>query len=48
VLTGDAGAVLSTVLQELTADGVAIASVSIEKPDLETVFLHVTGKALRD
>ncbi|MCW5717259.1 MAG: ABC transporter ATP-binding protein [Bauldia sp.] len=48
VLAADAGATLTTVLQELAAQGVAIASVAVEKPDLETVFLHVTGKALRD
>ncbi len=48
VLAADAGAVLTAVLQELAAAGVAIAAVSIEKPDLETVFLHLTGKALRD
>ena len=48
VLTSNAGSALTSVLQELTAQGVAIASVSVEKPDLETVFLHVTGKALRD
>jgi ABC-2 type transport system ATP-binding protein len=48
VLAADAGATLTTVLQELAAQGVAIASVAVEKPDLETVFLHMTGKALRD
>ncbi|MGV8840564.1 MAG: ATP-binding cassette domain-containing protein [Bauldia sp.] len=48
VLTGDAGSALTAVLQELTAEGVAIASVSVEKPNLESVFLHLTGKALRD
>lgn len=48
VLAADAGSTLTTVLQELAAQGVAIASVAVEKPDLESVFLHVTGKALRD
>jgi len=48
VLAADAGSTLTSVLQELAAQGVAIASVAVEKPDLETVFLHVTGKALRD
>lgn len=48
ILTPDAGAVLTEVLQTLSADGMSVESVRVEKPDLETVFLHLTGKALRD
>ncbi len=48
VLTPDAGAWLSEVLQRVSGDGMTIESVAVEKPDLETVFLHLTGKALRD
>lgn len=48
VLAQDAGAILSEVLQALAQSGMSIASVAVVKPDLETVFLHVTGKALRD
>lgn len=48
VLAADGGAILSSVLQTLSEAGMSIASVVVEKPDLETVFLHVTGKALRD
>jgi linearmycin/streptolysin S transport system ATP-binding protein len=40
------------VLPELLATaadaGVAISSVEVNEPDLEAVFLHLTGKALRD
>jgi hypothetical protein len=28
--------------------GVAVTSVEVVEPDLEAVFLHLTGKALRD
>ena len=28
--------------------GVAVTSVEVDEPDLEAVFLHLTGKALRD
>ena len=28
--------------------GVALSDVEITRPDLESVFLHLTGKALRD
>ncbi|MGD9739056.1 MAG: ATP-binding cassette domain-containing protein [Bauldia sp.] len=48
VLAADGGAILSSVLQALSEGGMSIGSVVVEKPDLETVFLHVTGKALRD
>ncbi len=41
-----------TVLPELLARaadaGVAISSVEVNEPDLEAVFLHLTGRALRD
>lgn len=48
ILTANAGAVLTEVLQVLSASGMDVGSVVVEKPDLETVFLHLTGKALRD
>ncbi|NMC78758.1 MAG: export ABC transporter ATP-binding protein, partial [Chloroflexi bacterium] len=31
-----------------TQGGVRITSVDIQEPNLETVFLHLTGRALRD
>ncbi len=48
VLAPDVGAVLTDVLRTLSTDGMTVDSVRVEKPDLETVFLHLTGKALRD
>ncbi|MDQ3783041.1 MAG: ABC transporter ATP-binding protein [Actinomycetota bacterium] len=48
ILADDGGAILSPALGLLAAAGVAVSSVTIEEPDLEAVFLHLTGKALRD
>jgi ABC-2 type transport system ATP-binding protein len=39
---------LPTILQTVTDAGVTIRSVEVVEPDLEAVFLHLTGKALRD
>ena len=39
---------LPSLLNDLTAAGVEVRSVSVVEPDLESVFLHLTGKALRD
>lgn len=36
------------VLSELTKTGITIESLNIERPNLETVFLHLTGRELRD
>jgi ABC-2 type transport system ATP-binding protein len=36
-------------LLRIAADaGVAVSSVEVDEPNLEAVFLHLTGKALRD
>ena len=39
---------LPAILSDLTACGVAVRSVEVTEPDLEAVFLHLTGRALRD
>jgi ABC-2 type transport system ATP-binding protein len=39
---------LPGLLAVLSGDGIAIRSVEVIEPDLEAVFLHLTGKALRD
>jgi len=44
----DAGEVLADALRLVTDAGASVTSVAVEEPDLEAVFLHVTGKALRD
>jgi ABC-2 type transport system ATP-binding protein len=48
VLVGDAGAALPAVMAEAAATGTAVRSVTVQEPDLEAVFLHLTGKRLRD
>ena len=40
--------VLPDILARAAAAGVSVRSVEVKEPDLEAVFLHLTGKALRD
>lgn len=44
----DAGAHLAHVLQVVGATGFEVTGVEVREPDLEAVFLHLTGRALRD
>jgi linearmycin/streptolysin S transport system ATP-binding protein len=39
---------LPAILTEVAAVGVTVRSVEVTEPDLEAVFLHLTGRALRD
>jgi ABC-2 type transport system ATP-binding protein len=48
ILVGEARRILPQLLETVSAAGVAIRSVEVIEPDLEAVFLHLTGKALRD
>lgn len=48
VVVSDAGEVITAILEATTESGVSVATVDIDEPDLEDVFLHLTGKALRD
>ncbi len=48
VLVVDASGILPGLLEAATGAGAAVRSVEIVEPDLEAVFLHLTGKALRD
>ena len=48
LLVVEARRLLPSVLAVMTQDGVTIRSVEVVEPDLEAVFLHLTGKALRD
>ena len=47
IVTG-ARTMLPAMLEAVTGAGAAIRSVTVVEPDLEAVFLHLTGKALRD
>ena len=48
LLVEDAGARLASILSTATTAGLNVTGVEIEEPNLEAVFLHLTGKALRD
>ena len=48
ILTDDASSILPELLVRVTDSGGAIAGVEVLEPNLEAVFLHLTGKALRD
>jgi ABC-2 type transport system ATP-binding protein len=44
----DGSAALPAILAAAADSGAHVTSVDLSEPDLETVFLHLTGKALRD
>lgn len=48
LLVDGAAAMLPTLMARVADAGVSITGVDIEEPNLEAVFLHLTGKALRD
>lgn len=48
LLVDDIGKGLAAVLAAADRMGVAITGIETSEPDLEAVFLHLTGKALRD
>jgi ABC-2 type transport system ATP-binding protein len=48
LLVQDANEVLPRLFEAAAAAGVRITEVSITEPNLETVFLHLTGRALRE
>lgn len=48
VLTTNSSAILPELLSTVAGSGGAITGVEVEEPNLEAVFLHLTGKALRD
>lgn len=48
IITADGGGVLGDVIETLSRAGISIRSVDVVEPDLEAVFLHLTGRGLRD
>ncbi|MBN2083865.1 MAG: ABC transporter ATP-binding protein [Anaerolineales bacterium] len=48
VLAADSNAVLPRLFESAASRGVRITSLEIREPNLEAVFLHLTGRALRD
>jgi ABC-2 type transport system ATP-binding protein len=48
VMVDDSNRVLPRLFDAAAASGARITSVDIQEPNLETVFLHLTGRELRD
>ncbi len=48
LIASEASRILPTVLATAAGTGAVVSSVEVIEPNLEAVFLHVTGKALRD
>jgi len=48
IIATEAEEILAPVITQANALGIKIRSVSIQEPNLEAVFLHLTGRALRD
>ncbi len=48
VVVTQPGTVLAAVLEAAETAPVALTGIEVDSPDLEDVFLHLTGKALRD
>ena len=48
VMVPDAEEALPGVITKVNETGIRLRSIDIEEPNLETVFLHLTGRALRD
>jgi ABC-2 type transport system ATP-binding protein len=44
----EANAVLPHVIQLISGQGLTIRKLEVQEPNLEAVFLHLTGRALRD
>ena len=48
VIAPEAEDVLAAVVTKANERGIKIRSIDIREPNLEAVFLHLTGRALRD
>jgi ABC-2 type transport system ATP-binding protein len=48
VLSRDSGTIIASVVTALTGVGARVMSIDVREPNLESVFLHLTGKSLRD
>lgn len=44
----NADVLLADIISKISENGWLIETIDVKKPNLETVFLHLTGKALRD
>lgn len=44
----NADVILADIISKVSENGWLIETIDVKKPNLEAVFLHLTGKALRD
>lgn len=48
VTVNEAAAVLPAIISLTATEGLRVRSIDIDEPNLETVFLHLTGRRLRE
>ncbi len=48
LIVEDASELLPVLLERVTKAGTSLSSIEVREPNLETVFLHLTGRTLRD
>lgn len=48
LIVSDGNALLPELITSANAEGARVSNVAIQEPNLEAVFLHLTGRALRD
>ncbi|MBN1311161.1 MAG: ATP-binding cassette domain-containing protein [Anaerolineae bacterium] len=48
LLVKDSTSILPVVFESTARAGISVTGMDVQEPDLEAVFLHLTGKALRD
>lgn len=47
-LDGDGTKILPRIIENLAGNGIRISAVNLKKPSMDDVFLHFTGRELRD
>lgn len=48
MLSGDGTKILPRIIENLAARGIRVSAVNLKKPSMDDVFLHFTGRELRD
>jgi ABC-2 type transport system ATP-binding protein len=48
LIVQDTSQLLPVLLDRISNTGTSLSSIEVRKPNLETVFLHLTGRTLRD
>jgi ABC-2 type transport system ATP-binding protein len=48
MLDGDGTKILPRIIETLSAEGIKVSVVNLKKPSMDDVFVHYTGRELRD